>query len=138
MEEKTLPEGTDLSEFNVDLNLKLLTFEYNDKAWEFWYTSVLWDVHWKVVEDCWEFNEETEEPEFNTKLYYNKMLHLHIKSIPGGGALMPGMLDGWSSEIIGKLSTIIPSPVLDREVGKVKKESRLVSPPIDSEDTNQN
>ncbi len=133
---KTLPEGTDLSEFNRDVTLKSLIFEYNGKAWEFWYTSVPWEIHWKAVEDAWELDDEG-EIEFNTKTYYNKMLVQHIKMIPGGGALTIEHLDVWDSDIISKLSTVVPSPMLDREVGKVKKESRLAENPIDSEDIDQ-
>ena len=136
-EEKTLPEGTDLSEFNVDLNLKSLVFEYNGKAWEYWYTSVLWDVHWKAVEESWELDAEAQDVNFNIKKYYSIMLPKHIKAIPGGGALLPEMLDEWDSEIIAKLATVVPSPMLDREGGNVKKEPRLAIPPIDSEDIDQ-
>lgn len=134
---RVLPEGLDLKELQRDTSLQPLVFEHKGKAWEFMYTSVSWDEHWQAVERSWlpvvgDDGEQTVE--FDLKGYYYNLLPKHIVSIPGGGACTIEFLESLDSAVVAKLATVVPSPLLEREMELVKKELKPTLSSVAKED----
>ena len=124
---KVLPEGINLAYLQRSQEVADLTFEHEGQAWTFQYTTVSWAEHWKAVEAAWEPGGDGLE--FNVEGYYHSLLPQIIVGIPGGGPLTKEFLDGLDTAVVAKLATVVPSPVLDREVEEVKKELRPTPPP---------
>ena len=131
---RDLPEGVDLEKLRRDPAERAHQFVYEGERWTFSYRPVTWEQHWNAIEAAWEPSEDG--PKFNAPLYYRTLLMISITKIPGGGSLTEELLVEWDSPVLAKLSTIIPSPVLDLAAEEVKKghagvrKSRTPSPKI--------
>ena len=116
---RDLPEGVDLEKLRRDLTERVHQFVYEGERWTFSYRPVTWEQHWNAIEGAWEPDEDG--PKFNAPLYYRTLLLMSVTKIPGGGPLTEELLREWDTAVIAKLSTIIPSPVLDLAAEEVKK-----------------
>ena len=120
-----LPSGTDLSLLQVETGVKTVRFDYGEYSWEFQYREVTWAQQWDAIETSWESVEredKTFEPEFNVPAYYQKLLMQALVEVPGGGEPTLEFLISLGPVVFSKLSTIVPSPILNLEVERVKKE----------------
>jgi hypothetical protein len=117
-EEKVI--GDDLTELFKDTSTKTLEFDHNDKTWRFTYRSITWQEHFQAIEEAWEVHGDSRR--FNAAVYYEKMLLKALIKGPGNTNITPSYLRQFTSKIIGKLVTIVPSPIINDELQEAKKE----------------
>ncbi len=119
---KVAPPGVDLALLTQVPGSRKLKFEYAEFTWEFEYHPITWQEHWEGIEKAWIVNEAGDDTEFDTKGYYLAMLLTAQMAVPGGDPLTEKFLIELDPPVFAKLTGVIPSPNLDREVERVKKE----------------
>ncbi len=118
-EKEELELGTDLDELRKLTGQSTLEFEEGGKLWRFAYREVGWIEHFDCIERAWAATEQG--PVFQAAKYYEDMLMLALVSGPGGASISRPFLRELRSGVISKLTTVVPSPLLDRELEKTKK-----------------
>jgi hypothetical protein len=116
--------GKDLSELLKGTTIKVLKLEYAEKEWEFHYRDVLWQEHFQSISDNWEHSVGTDgspSSVFNFGKYYESMLMKMLTRLPDGSTPVPSVIRQLTSDVIGKLTKIVPSPNLERGVVEAKK-----------------
>ncbi len=119
---KSAPPGVDLALLQQVPGVRKLKFEYADFTWEFEYHPITWKEHWEGIEKAWLINEAGDDTEFDTKAYFLDMLLVAQITVPGSEPLTEAFLIDLDPPVFAKLTGIVPSPNLDREVERVKKE----------------
>lgn len=121
---KEAPMGSDLALLTRQSGEQWLRFEHKGFQWEFEYEEVTWPQQWSVIESSWEAVKGQEDSDFNIKAYYCLALLKALKPLPG---LTREFLEDLDTQVFAKLISIVPSPNLNLEVEKVKKE-RVLKP----------
>ncbi len=114
------PVGTDLEMLQTVQGNRKFEFEYEGFSWVFGYQPITWEQHWEAIEDAWVLTSDG-DAEFNTRGYYVTLL-IDSKVSLGETILTEEAIRILEPVVFAKLSGIIPSPNLDREVNKIKKE----------------
>ncbi len=117
------PPGVDLTLLQSKAGTRKLRFEYADFTWIFEYQPITWEQHWEHIEGSWILNEAGDDTEFDTKGYFLSMLLQAKISVPDAEEpLTREFLIELDPPVFAKLTGIVPSPNLDREIERVKKE----------------
>ncbi len=116
------PPGVDLELLQSRPGTRKLKFEYADFTWMFEYQPITWEQHWEGIEQAWVVNAAGDDTQFDTKMYFLNMLLVARIAVPEAEPLTREFLIELDPSVFAKLTGIVPSPNLDREVERVKKE----------------
>jgi hypothetical protein len=113
--------GADIKDLTRSGDQKTFTFEHKEKQWEVHYRDVPWDVRFNAIERAWKPTLEG-DTEFDVSQYYTDMLKAALVDI-NGQPVAPSTLRMFDHDVISRLVTLVPSPLLTTAVADLKKDS---------------
>lgn len=118
-------QGKDIAELFSGTEVKDFTLTHGGKEWTFKYRPISWQDHFQAVEVGWETTLDPQgksEMFFNAAKYYENLFVLAIVAGPSGQAPSRMELRALHPDVIGQLTSIVPSPKLTRELAESKKD----------------
>ena len=121
-----LEEGTDPGELKRVGGAQQMSFTHAGKRWTVSYEPVTWEQQWDAIEAAWSVGTDAAgkelPPRFDAKRYYRQLLSQAIKRLGSRKGMADSLLRELDPGVFAKLTTIVPSPVLNLAADSVKKE----------------